>query len=61
MRLVALLPLLLLATACAPEVVPDRSDFCGIPASACGKRLVDEHGHAHTVVCGAHWSEDAGP
>jgi hypothetical protein len=48
---------LLALTACAadhptPATWRDPTDFCGMPASACGKSLVDEQGHVHVVVCG---------
>ena len=51
MRLITLA--LLALAACGAEAVPmrDVSDFCAVPASACGKALVDEQGHSHTVVC----------
>jgi hypothetical protein len=51
MRLIALA--LLLLSACAACAPPSRdvSDFCGVPAGACGKTLVDADGGSHTVVC----------
>jgi hypothetical protein len=51
MRVLALLLLALVACRANPAPARDVSDFCGIPASACGKRLVDEHGVGHTVNC----------
>jgi hypothetical protein len=41
-----------LVVGCGPaETGPIRNSFCGIPSSSCGKRLVDEKGVTHTVVC----------
>ena len=54
MAMRAFAALLLLLCGCGGNPPPpfrDVGDFCAIPRDACGKRLVDEHGHVHVVVC----------
>jgi hypothetical protein len=50
MRVFAVVLLVLSACAANPTT-RDVGDFCGVPADACGKRLVDDHGQVHVVVC----------
>ena len=43
--------LLALSACAADHPTRDVSDFCGVPASSCGRHFVDEQGHDHVMSC----------